>query len=479
MRHGKGPTVVVDHLYVPRAAADEDRFERGAAVVCGARRMTSQARRRRILTLALPIIGGMLSQNLLNLVDTAMVGTLGDAALAAVGIGGFANFMATALVTGFSSGVQAMSSRRLGAGRTSETAVPLNGALMMAVAFAIPWSLLLYGLVPSAFPYLSPDPDVVAAGVPYLQARFWAIAAVGINFSFRGYWNGVDRSRLYMTTLVFMHVCNIFLNWVFIFGNLGAPAMGATGAGIASAVATYLGSAYYFAMGFRHALPNGFLRGLPDGETLRTMLRLAVPMSIQQLLFSAGFTTQFWIIGQVGTAETAAANVLINVMLVAILPGIALGMSATTLVGQALGRKDPDDAYRWGWDVVRVAVVVLAALGLPMVLLPDLILSGFLHDPVTRDLARLPLQAFGLCIGFNGIGLVLQNALLGAGASRLTMVVSVSLQWGLFLPAAYLVGPLLGYGLLGIWLAQIGYFAIQGAVFAVLWRHAGWAKIEV
>jgi putative MATE family efflux protein len=276
-----------------------------------------------------------------------------------------------------------------------------------------------------------------------------------------------------------MHATNIFLNWVFIFGNLGAPALGAEGAGIASAIATYLGAAYYILLGLRHAAPHGFLRGLADRETLRTMLRLALPMSIQQLLFATGFTTLFWIIGQVGTAETAAANVLINVMLVVILPGIALGMAAMSLVGQALGRQEPADAMRWGWEVMGVGVVTLMMLGIPMVLIPDAILGIFLHEPGTRELARLPLQIYGCGIGLNAVGLVLQHALLGAGASRLTMTVVVGMQWGLYLPVAYVVGPVLGHGLLGIWIAQVAYFGIQGMIFAVLWWRGRWAKIEV
>jgi len=441
--------------------------------------MLTRSRLATISALALPIVGGMLSQNVLNLVDTAMVGTLGDESLAAVGIGGFANSMAIALVAGFSVGVQAMAARRLGAGRKSEMAVPLNGALLLVVAFAIPWSALLHAAIPVLFPYMTPDPQVVAEGVPYLRARLLAITAVGINFAFRGYWNGVNRSALYMWTLVLMHATNIFLNWVFIFGNLGAPALGAEGAGVASAIATFLGAACYVLLGLRHATPHGFLRGLPDRETLRTMLRVALPMSIQQLLFSTGFTTLFWIIGQVGTAETAAANVLINVMLVAILPGLALGMAATSLVGQALGRRDPADAMRWGWEIMGVGVVTLAMLGIPMVLVPDAILGVFLHEPATRDLARLPLQIFGCGIGLNALGLVLQYSLLGAGASRLTMTVMVGMQWGLFLPVAYVVGPVLGHDLLGIWIAQVAYFGIQGMIFAVLWRRGKWAKIEV
>src|SRR5210317_1414171 len=93
--------------------------------------MVDGPRFRRILTLALPIIGGMVSQNILNLVDTAMVGTLGDAALAAVGLGGFMNFMFIALILGVSTGVQVMTARRKGQGRFDDLALPLNAGLLL------------------------------------------------------------------------------------------------------------------------------------------------------------------------------------------------------------------------------------------------------------------------------------------------------------------------------------------------------------
>ena len=133
------------------------------------------------------------------------------------------NFLAMAFITGLASGVQAMSARRLGEGRHEETAVPLNGALLLAAGMAIPASLLLFNVVPYAFPILNPDPAVAEAGVPYLQARLCALLAVGMNFSFRGYWNGVNLSKLYLRTLLLMHSCNIFFNWVFIFETWAHP----------------------------------------------------------------------------------------------------------------------------------------------------------------------------------------------------------------------------------------------------------------
>ncbi len=421
----------------------------------------------------------MVSQNVLNLVDTAMVGFLGNAALAAVGIGGFALFMFQALILGISIGVQAMAARRKGEGNLQQTALPLNAGLLLVVLIAPVWSLLLFFLVPELYPFLNSDPDVIVQGVPYLQARVLAIVFIGMNFAFRGYWNGVDLSRLYMSTLVIMHASNIVLNYILIFGKFGAPALGATGAGIASALSTIIGSSIYILLGFRFARENGFLHGLPSREQVVSLVRLSLPNGIQQLFFAAGLTALFWIIGQVGTAELAAANVMVNVMLVALLPSLGLGLASATLVGQALGRGDAADAAQWAWDVVKIGVVAMLLLGTPMWLVPDLILAGFLHDPATIEIARLPMRIMGITMLFEALGMVLMNSLLGAGDTRRVMVVTIALQWLLFLPAAYLVGPVLGYGLLGIWILQGLYRVTQAGVFSTLWLRGQWKGISV
>jgi len=432
-----------------------------------------------ILDLALPIMGGMVSQNIMNLIDTAMVGSLGKAALAAVGLSSFAAFMSQAFITGLSSGVQAMAARRMGAGRREVMAVPLNGGLAVAVLLGVPLTIALFLAAPPLYPYLNSDPAVIADGVPYLQARLCATTAVGMNFAFRGYFNGVSLSRIYLRSLLVMHGCNVVLNYGLIFGKLGLPELGATGAGIGTAIATYVGTATYCVMALRYARRAGFLHGLPDRQTFRTMLALSVPSGIRQLFFAAGLTALFWIVGQVGTASLAAANVVVNLMLVAILPGMGLGMAAASLVGQALGRRDKPDAKQWGWDVVKVAVVVLGVAGLPMLVIPELLLGVFIHDPATLEVGRLPLQIVGVTIALDGVGLVLQNAMLGAGDSRRVMVVAIVLQWILFLPVAYGVGPWLGGGLVAVWLAQVGYRFIQAGCYALMWHRGRWAQIKV
>lgn len=436
-------------------------------------------RRNRIFGLALPIIGGMVSQNLLNIVDTAMVGFLGNAALAAVGLGGFVVFMCQALILGISTGVQTSAARRKGEGRADRAAAILNTALLLVVLIAPLLSVVLVQLAEPAYPYLNSDAEVISKGVPYIEWRLAAIVFVGINFAFRGYWNALDLSRIYMTTLIVMHLSNIFLNYVLIFGNLGAPSLGVTGAGMASAFSMAIGSATYIYLGFRHARPDGFLKRLATRAETVSLIKITIPAGLQQLFFAAGLVAMFWIIGRIGTPELAAANVLITVLLFAILPGMGLGLACATLVGQSMGAGKPEDAYQWAFDVAKIAMVLLTILGLPMWLVPDLVSSLFIHEESTRELARWPMRIMGLTMPIEALGFSFMHGMFGAGDARRVMAVSISIQWLLFLPLAFVIGPLLGYGLLGVWLWQGTTRALQSSLFLTMWRGRKWQNIEV
>jgi MATE family multidrug resistance protein len=279
--------------------------------------------------------------------------------------------------------------------------------------------------------------------------------------------------------LMLMHASNIILNYALIFGNFGAPELGTAGAGLGTAISVAIGTAIYFFLGIRHVRKDGFLKGLASKKELSSLIRISLPSGVQQLFFASGLVAMFWIIGKIGTPELAAANVLTTVLLFAILPGLALGISCTTLVSQALGRQDVDDAYRWGFDVAKVTVALLTVLGLPLWLVPDLVSSIFIHEESTRELARWPMRIVGLTMPIEAISFAFMYALLGAGDARRVMVVSVSAQWLFFIPLAYLLGPTLGLGLLAIWIVQGCSRSIQGIIFFWSWRKRGWQHIQV
>ncbi len=424
-------------------------------------------------------MAGMMSQNVLNLVDIAMVGRLGPTAIAAVGVGGLCSFLAGAYVIGFSTAVQSMAARRLGEGKPEITAIPLNGGLVLSLVAGIPIAALLFILTPYIFPYINHDAEVVRLGGPYLQSRLIAIIAMGINFSFAGFWNGTNRSKYYMCILIAMNVLNIFFNWVFIFGHLGSPVYGTLGAGIASTISMFCGTIMYFVMGLITARPNGFLQRNPDRKMYRAIIKLTIPVAVQHICYAGGLLAVIFIIGLVGTMELAASQIISMLLLVGILPGIGMGLSATSLVSQALGRKDPDDAERWGWEVMGIAISILVLIGLPMMFIPERLLVFFTENSAVLAVGKLPLQMTGFILGVEAVMIVCSKALLGAGDNTRVMFTSILLQWGLYVPLAYIAGPILGMGLTGIWIAQLTYKAIGGIVYAVMWRRRKWEGIGI
>nr|WP_163503301.1 MATE family efflux transporter [Halomonas socia] len=436
-------------------------------------------RRRTILKLALPIIAGMLSQSLLNLIDAALVGRLGEVALAGVGIGGYAMFLVTAMLFGLSSGVQAQTARRHGEEAWSQRATALNAGLVIALLVAGPLTLLCLWQAPQLLTLINQEPNVTGVAVEYFRWRVISLVPVAMIFCFRGYWNGIQQTAIYLRIILLMHLVNVVASIGLIFGYAGLPTMGPAGAGAGTSLSLFVGVVIWLLISTRHATASGFLSRWPRRQTYASTLRLATPHSFQQLWFAAGYAVLFWILGQLDTASVAVGHVLVNLSLFLILPGVGLGMAAMSLVGQAMGRDAHHDAHRWGWDVVKVAWACLALLALPMLLMPELVLGLFLHNEALIDMGRLPLRLTALMIVLDAAALVLAQALLGAGANRTVMTLTLSMQWLLFLPLAWLVGVVLEQGLAGIWWVQLGYRALNSLCFARLWQRRRWQRLAV
>ncbi|WP_257288334.1 MATE family efflux transporter, partial [Endozoicomonas sp. SESOKO2] len=206
---------------------------------------------------------------------------------------------------------------------------------------------------------------------------------------------------------------------------------------------------------------------------------LAVPDSLQQILFSLGFMVLFAIIARMGTSELAVAHVLMNISLLLILPGMGMGMAANTLVSQSLGAGKPHKAWRWGWDIVMVAATVLLFLSLPLLFTPEFLLSLFLHQEPLVEMGKIPLQLTGMSIFLDAASLVFTQALLGAGANRTVLGIRAAGQWLILLPLCWLVGPVLGLGLTAIWLVQALQRLISSLAFVMVWQTRKWERIIV
>jgi Na+-driven multidrug efflux pump len=175
----------------------------------------------------------------------------------------------------------------------------------------------------------------------------------------------------------------------------------------------------------------------------------------------------------------AAVNVLMTFHITAILPAFGVALATMTLVGNALGRGDAEDAAAWGWNGAALTFVYGAVLSLLLIPFADPILGVFLTNPETRQLAYLPMVLWALMISVDSAGMVLMNALIGAGDTRRSMWISITWQWLFYLPLAWLVGPVLGYGLLGVWIVNGLYRTGQAVNCITQWRGRKWAQIQI
>ncbi|MFP8965260.1 MATE family efflux transporter [Pokkaliibacter sp. CJK22405] len=425
-----------------------------------------------LLGLGLPIMAGMLSQSLMNLVDSALVGHLGEIPLAAVGTGSYLQFLATAFIMGLTSAVQANIAQHKGAGDSHLFPRIFASSLLLGLLVAILISTTFIFCAASLSQWVAASSEVAHATEPYLFWRLIGLPGVVISLAVRGVLHGTQKPTVFLFWLALSHLLNALLSWTLIYGKAGMPALGVEGAGLGTTLAVYFSAAGLFISQSKHLLHP--LPKVNEWLNLKLFWQLAkywIPQSLQQLSLSLSLAVFFTIIGTLGNADQAIAHVLINLSLLLILPGVGLGMASTTLVGQAIGQGEIKDAYRWGKQSVKLASIILLVLALPLICFPERILDLFLDSPELIAIAAPLLVLTALMMVADSASLVLNHSLYGAGIGQLSMWIAITTQWGFLLPLAWFAGPILGGGLLGIWVVQFLQRGLNSSLYLWIWKR--------
>ena len=433
----------------------------------------------RLARLAAPVVLANISQTLMGLVDTLMVSRLGTAAIAAVGV---ATLLFSALATSLKSldvAVQTFIARRDGEGRSRDAGAVLGTALLLVLAAGAPatwvglrWPHLGLGLVLE-------DPAVVQQGAGYYALRSVGLLPLLAYFQMRACADGLGRTRLGMVTGVGMNLLNVLLNWVLIFGELGAPAMGVRGAALASTLSATAAMAALLALLLRPRVRRPhrlFGRGAIRRALVAPLLRVGWPPALQALGLIGGLVAFHGILGHVGTVAVAAGNIVLRIAALTLMPTMGVAVAVQTLVSRSLGARDARGAWRTGLMGLVVAAALMAALGAVFLAVPDAVLAPFGTEPAVRQAGRAVLRITAVGQLLAAAGLVFAGVLRGAGATRAVLLVDAATGLGFLLPVAWLLAIVLEGGLVGAWWALVLWFALHAVVMTRLFASGRWLR---
>lgn len=432
-----------------------------------------------LFRLSLPISSSLLAQVFVVLINAAMVGKLGVNALAGVGVAGEVYAVFAAILFGIDTGVQAMVARRMGEGK-----LHLAGEILTdAAALSVLAGLLLAGIAfvggGEILRMIVHNPAVEAQGTPYLRALSPALLFVGANYAFSAYWNGSGVPKYALLVTMVQLPCSILFSFILIFGPLGLPRLETMGAGLGSLLASSVALGVNLVMVTRFKPVPSFLRKLPSLSGMATILKIGAPISVEQSTLHFGTTVFFAIVGMLGARQVAVVNVVIGLDHLAILPAIGIGIATATMVGASLGAKDVRNATKWGWEGGLVGLGVILPISLLIFAIPGPILRLFIHDETAVAIGIWPARFLALSMCINNFGRILGFGIRGSGATLLVAGVNFGMQWLVQLPAAWLIGVGLGYGLIGIAVGRFFLLALEAAIIVYIWRSGRWSRVHI
>ncbi|MBN1163685.1 MAG: MATE family efflux transporter [Candidatus Krumholzibacteriota bacterium] len=434
-----------------------------------------------IFRLALPVMVGMISSTVLNIVDTAMVGRLGNEALGAVGLGSFFILVMILIFGSLGIGTQAITSRRLGEKRNQAFAGIIFNAMLLALLVGIATSLAGFLLSPRIFTLLSSRSEVVRIGTPYLSIRFLGLFAMIMIFTLRGFVFGLARVRIDMIVSVIINLLNIVLNWFLIFGHGFFPRLEARGAAIASVISTVVGLIIYLIfvkLRILDHLPGSGRGRLLSRQLMWQITKISTPRAVQS--FSViGFLVFLSFVGRLGVGELAISNIIFKAFNLSFMLGMAVGTASATLVGRSMGEENQHLAVRYGWHAAGLGSLMMGVIGALFMFFPREIMGLFTASRETVELGVKPFRLLGAFQLIDGVGIVLSRTLQGAGSTLFVMISEMICIWGVLIPSAWLALEILRGGLIETWSSIFLYIIFFAVLMVWKFHEGGWKKIRI
>ncbi|HEV7397662.1 MAG TPA: MATE family efflux transporter, partial [Pyrinomonadaceae bacterium] len=424
---------------------------------------------RSVILLAIPMVLEMLMESLFAVADIFWVSHLGPDAVATVGLTESLLTFMYAIAIGLSIGATAMVARRIGEKNPDGAAHAAVQALVLGLLVSAGFAAIGVPLAPKLLKLMGGSPWVVEHGVGFTRVMLAGNATIIMLFLINAIFRGSGDAAIAMRVLWLANAINIVLGPCFIFGVGPFPKLGIVGAAVGTNIGRGIGALYALSRlirkGGRFTLNRSHL-GV-DPSIMARMIRLSSTATFQVFISMASWVGMVRTIASFGSDAVAGYTIGIRVILFAILPSWGMSNAAATMVGQALGAKNPERAEKAVWKAGFYNMICLGIVGLTFVIFARPIILFFTQDPnvVPYGIDCLRTVSYGFL--FYAYGMVLTQSFNGAGDTWTPTIINLFVFWLWELPLAYVLAITFGYGPKGAFLAIMIAFSTLAVVSAI------------
>ncbi len=432
---------------------------------------------RRVLALALPVVGDNLLQTLMGIVDTILVARLGAAQLAGVGTALQSVFFLFSILSAVAVGASVLVSQAVGANDVRRAGLLAKQSLVGSVVLAVPVSLAGVLLAAPSIHIYGVTAGVARYGILYTQITMATALVMIVGFVASSLLRGAGDTRTPLMVTLLSNAINAVMAYGLIYGHLGLPTLGVAGSAWAAVLGRTVGALLLVGVLVRGrgALSiRGSWGWWPQVRVWRDVMALGLPAATEQILITIGFSALTVVVARLGTPALAAQRLAINIMLLSLMPGFGCAIAATTLVGQSVGANRVRDGVAAAGIAARLAVIWMTLLGLIFAVFSVPLMSAFTSDTQVIAFGAGCLVAMAVAQPGWAMTDVMAGALRGSGNTTYPMLVNVASIW-LSVALGYL-SVVAGGSLISTWLCFTLVTPFSAA--AIAWRFYRWIGEE-
>ena len=380
--------------------------------------------KKHIIKISYPIFLSLLAQNIIQVIDTAFLGRVGEVELGASALAGIFYIGIYTLGFGYSMGSQILIGRRNGEGNYRQ----ISDILVQGLLVLIPAAILLIpimGYISNAWlPSLFESKDVAVAVNKYLDWRFYGLIFAFTNSMFRSFYIGIAGTKILTYNAIVMALTNIIFDYLLIFGNFGFPEMGIAGAALASVISELVSTIFFVIFTLRTVdlEKYGFKKIRIHMTVVKQVLNISVFMMIQYMLSILVWMLFFVFIEKLGERPLAISNIVRSFYTILILPAQALGSSTSTMVSNTIGAERHKEVMKLLGRVAKISLGITSVIMVLTFLFPRALIHIYTNDPILIAETIPPMYVLLTLLPIFSVGAIFFNAVSGTGNTRTALV---------------------------------------------------------